>query len=153
MIRMLRFAAVALAFTASSLSAQEAASAPGDTATEDPHAVTAYSIRSGKLMVSSKANPKPTALPDGTYMNEAGVILVFVNGRVTRVQETTDRITEIASMRLNRQRLVILTQSTNALMAVIEVMLPSGTFRAENGNSSVTIVYGRPAAFTITGGT
>ena len=150
MIRMLSFAALLLAFNAGNVSAQESSYALPDTAAaEDPNAVTTYSVRSGKLMVSSKANPKPTTLPDGTYTNQSDLIIVILNGRVTRIQESTDRITEIASMRLNRQRLVVLMPSTNALMAVGEVMLPSGTFRSEDGQSSVTIVYGRPAAFTL----
>ena len=144
--------AILFAVSAGALSAQESAAAQADT-TEDPHAVTAYAVRSGKLMLSSKANPKPTVLPDGTYTNQADLIIAIVNGRVTRVQETTDRITEIASMRLNRNRLVVLTPSTKALMAVNELMLPSGTFTSEDGHSSITIVSGRPTAFTLSGGT
>jgi hypothetical protein len=151
MIKKLRLAAMLLALTASTIYAQEPVTASADTTAVDPNAVTAYSIRSGKLMVSSKANPKPTTLPNGAYTNESDVIIEIVNGRVARIQESTDRITEIASSRLNRQRLVMLTPSTNALMAVGEVILPSGTFKSADGRSSITIVYGRPTAFVLAG--
>ena len=64
MTGILRMGAILFAVSAGALSAQESAAAQADT-TEDPHAVTAYAVRSGKLMLSSKANPKPTVLPDG----------------------------------------------------------------------------------------
>ena len=153
MIPILRLVAVLSVLTASATSAQAPSPAAPDTAATDPDSVTAYSIRSGKLLLSSKANPKPTTLPDGTYTNQSDLILVIVNGKVTRMQESTGQITEIASMQLNRQRLVRLTPSTNALMAVGDLPLPSGTFRTEDGKSSVTIVFGRPTAFTLSGGT
>ena len=153
MIRTLRFAALLLLITASAASAQTESPAPPDTMAGNPDSITGYSLRSGKLMLSSKTHPKPVTLPDGAYTNEADVIIVFLDGRVTRVQESTDRITEIASARLNRNRLVTLTPSTNALMAVSEIILPSGTFTSEDRRSSVTIVFGRPRAFTLAGGT
>jgi hypothetical protein len=150
MVTMLRLIPILAVFTSAAVSAQTPA--PSDSVAEDPNAVTAYSIRSGKLMLSSKAHPKPVALPDGAYTNQSDLIIVIVNGRVTRLQESTDKITEIASMRLNRQRVVTLTPSTNALMAVGEFMLPSGTFKSDDGKSSVTIVIGRPTAFTLPDG-
>lgn len=153
MIRMLGFAAFLLVITASLAAGQTQSPPPSDTLAGNPDSVTAYSLRSGKLMLSSKANPKPVTMPDGAYTNEADVIIVFIDGRVTRVQESTDRITEIASARLNRNRLVTLTPSTNALMAVSEIILPSGTFTSEDRRRSVTIVFGRPTAFTLSGGT
>lgn len=153
MIRTLRFAAFLLVITASLAAGQTQSPPPSDTLAGNLDSVTAYSLRSGKLMLSSKANPKPVTMPDGAYTNEADVIIVFLDGRVTRVQESTDRITEIASARLNRNRLVTLTPSTNALMAVSEIILPSGTFTSEDRRSSVTIVFGRPTAFTLSGGT
>lgn len=152
MTSVFRLAAL-MVFTAAAASAQTPAPASPDTTTEDPDAVTEYSIRSGKLMLSSKANPKPAALPDGTYTNPADLILVILDGRITRVQESTDRITEISSMRLNRQRLIMLTPSTTGLMTVNDFTLPSGTFTSEDGKSSITIVYGRPIAFVLSGGT
>jgi hypothetical protein len=139
-------------FTAATVAAQTAAPALSDTAETHPNAVTAYAIRSGKLMLSSRTNPEPVSLPDGTYKNQSDLIVVIMNGRVTRIQETTDRITEISSMRLNRQKLVTLMPSTNALMAVNELLLPSGTFTSEDGKTSFTIVFGRPTAFTLSGG-
>ena len=152
MIRTLLFALGLLVITSSASAAQTEASALPDTAAANRDSVIAYSIKSGKLMLSSKANPKPVSLPDGAYTNEADVIIVFVNGRVTRVQESTDKITEIESARLNKNKLVTLTPSTNALMAVSEIILPSGTFTSEDRRTSVTIVFGRPTAFTLPGG-
>lgn len=152
MIRTPLFSVALLVMTAGAATAQTESPAPPDTATANRDSVTAYSIKSGRLMLSSKANPKPVALPDGAYTNEADVIIVFVNGRVTRVQESTDKITEIESARLNKNKLVTLTPSTNALMAVSELILPSGTFTSEDRRNSVTIVFGRPTAFTLSGG-
>lgn len=153
MIMMLRLVALLFVFTASATYAQAPSVAPPDTVAVDPDSVTTYSLRSGKLMLSSKTNPKPVTLPDGTYTNQSELILVFANGRVTRMQESTGQITEIASMHLNRQRLVRLTPATNALMAVSDLPLPSGTFTSADGRSSVTIVFGRPTAFTLAAGT
>lgn len=153
MVRMLRTIAVLSVLGPGTAAAQTPSASLEDSAVQDSNAVSAYNIRSGKLMLSSKANPKPIALPDGTYANQSGVILVFMDGRVARVQESTDEITEIESMRLNNQRLVRLMPSTNALMAVTEFSLPSGTFTSEDGRNSVTIVFGRPTAFMISGGT
>ena len=103
-------------------------------------------------MLSSIAFPKRIALPDGVYTNQSDVTIAILDGKVTRIRESTGEITEIASMRLNRDRLVKLMPATNALMAVTEVTLPSGTFKSEDGHNSVTIVYGRPTSFTIAGG-
>lgn len=154
MIRLLRLVAIFLGLTASAVSAQTPAPASPDTTAEDANVVTAYSVRSGKLMLSSKANPKPTTLPDGAYTNQSELTIVIVDGRITRLQEGTERITEIGSMRLSRQRLVTLTESTSALMvSATERTLPSGTFKSEDGRSSVKIVFGRPTEFTISGGT
>ena len=149
---MLRSAALSFVFIAGAASAEAQAPASTDTAVSEPNAVTAYAIKSGKLMLSSKANPKPTPLPDGTYTNQSDLILVILDGRVTRVQESTDRIIEIASMRLNREKLVKLMPSTNALMAVSDMTLPSGTFKSADGASSITVVFGRPTEFTLPGG-
>jgi hypothetical protein len=148
MISILRLAATLSLFTAGTISAQEPTPAQ-DTAAADPDAVTAYAVHSGRLVLSSRANPKRAPIPDGTYKNQADMIIVILDGRVTRIQESTDRITEIASMRLNRQKLVTLMPSTNALMAVNELILPSGTFTSDDGRTSFTIVFGRPTAFRL----
>lgn len=151
MVPTFRLVATLLAFTASAVSAQTPSPASPDTTVQDPNAVTAFAVRSGKLMLSSAANPKPTTLPDGAYTNDSELIIVFVDGRVTRVQESTDKITEIGSMRVSRQQRVTLTPSTSALMAVTEFTLPSGLFKSADGRSTVTIVNGKPIAFTLGG--
>ncbi|MEO8577011.1 MAG: hypothetical protein ABI556_09935 [Gemmatimonadales bacterium] len=152
MTPVLRLVAILWLFTATAVSAQgQSLMSSSDTTAKDLDAVTAYSIRSGKLMLSSKANTKPVALPDGVYTNQSDLTIALLDGRVTRMKESTGQITEIASMRLNKDRLVKLTPATNALMAVTDVTLPSGTFKSEDGLSSVTVVYGRPTAFTIPG--
>ena len=152
MTPMFRLVAILLVFIASGVSAQTLEPASPDTTSGDPNTVTAYSVRSGKLMLSSRANPKPVTLPDGAYTNQSELTIVFLNGRITRMQEGTDKITEIAAMRLNRDRIVRLTPSTNALMMVNDFTLPSGTFKSEDGLTSVKIVFGRPTAFTLSGG-
>jgi hypothetical protein len=153
MLRMLRRAAILASVTASAISAQT--SSPADvsgTTMQDSatlNAVTEFSVRSGKLALSSAANPGPVYMPDGTYTNQADLIIVIFNGHITRVQESSGGITEISSIRLNRQRVIRLTPSTNALMAVSDMPLPSGTFKSADGQASFTIVYGRPTAFTL----
>jgi hypothetical protein len=111
--------------------------------------VTAFSVKSGKIALSSAANQGPAYLPDGTYTNENNTIIVILDGRIARLQTSSDAITEIALVRVNRQRVIMLTPSTNALMEVKDITLPSGTFRSEDGASSVTVVAGRPTAFTL----
>jgi hypothetical protein len=123
-----------------------------DPAALDPatkNVVTKFSVRSGKIALSSAANPGPVYMPDGTYTNESGTIIVILNGSITRLQQSTDEIVEIASLRLNRQDMIRLTPSTNALMAVTDMPLPSGTYKAEDGRASVTFLSGRPTAFTL----
>lgn len=150
MISMLRLVALLTVFGASSAYAQEAAPASSDTtAVANPNGVTAYVIKSGRLMLSSKANPKPAWMPDGPYTNQDNLIIVFINGSVTRVVRSTGEAIEIGSMRINRQQRVTLTPFTNALMAVSDLPLPSGTFKSEDGRSSVTIILGRPTEFTL----
>ena len=149
MIRVLRLAIAPLMLSASAVAGQTPSP---DAAKADSNAVTEYSIRSGKLMLSSLAAPKPVALPDGVYTNQSDLTIAILGGKVTRIRESTGEITEIASMRLNRDRLVRLMPATNALMAVTEVPLPSGTFKSEDGRNSVTIVFGRPTAFRLSPG-
>lgn len=146
---MLRLVAVLAVFAARALSAQEAAPASSDTAVANPNVVTAYAIKSGRLVVSSKANPKPTRMPDAAYTNQEGLVIVFLDGTVTRVQRSTGEITQIDAMRLNRQQRITLMPSTNALMAVSDIPLPSGTFTSEDGRSYVTFILGRPTEFTL----
>ncbi len=147
---MLRLVALLAVFGASTAYAQDTAPPSSDTtATVNPNAVTAYVIKSGKLMLSSKANPKPVRVPDGTYTNQDNSIIVFIDGSITRVMRSTGEITEIASMRLNREQRIRLTPSTNALMSVSDMPLPSGTFTSQDGRSSVTFILGRPMEFTL----
>ncbi|MEO5590776.1 MAG: hypothetical protein ABIS03_14440 [Gemmatimonadaceae bacterium] len=146
---MLRLVAVLAVCGASALSAQQSAPAYSDTAEVNPDIVTAYAIKSGRLVLSSKANPTPTRMPDAAYTNQDGLVIVFLDGSVTRVQRSTGEITEIDAMRLNRQQRITLLPSTNALMAVSDMALPSGTFRSEDGRSVVTFILGRPTEFSL----
>ena len=152
MLRMLRRAFIFATITASAAAAQTPSPVPApDTTTKDPstqNVVTGFSIRSGKLAVSSAANPGPVFLPDGTYANAANTIIVVVDGLITRIQESWGGIIEVASIRLNRQRGVRLIPSTNALMTVSDLPLPSGRFKTEDGKNSFTIVAGRPTEFS-----
>ncbi len=113
--------------------------------------VTAFSVKSGKLVLSSAANPGKSYLPDGTYSTDDGAVLVIVEGRITRLQRSGGEIVEISNVRLTRLGLVALTPSTNALMAVSDFNLPSGTYKSDDGVSSLSVVAGRPTAFTIPG--
>jgi hypothetical protein len=152
MIRIVALAIVLSAITAADVSAQTPSPAPVTDSAADPalrNAVTTYAMRSGKLALSSAANPGPVFLPDGTYTSEAGTIVVIVDGIINRVQRGTGEITEISNVRLNRQKLITLTPSTNALMAVSDFTLPSGTYKSEDGLSSLTVVVGRPTEFTL----
>jgi len=113
--------------------------------------VTDYSVKSGKLVLSSVANPGKVHLPDGTFTNEAGAILVILGGKIARVQGSEGDLTEISAVRMNRFQRIMLTPSTNALNTVTEIPLPSGEFRSEDGAATVTIVSGRPIRFTLAG--
>lgn len=147
---MLRFVAALALFGTSAISAQEQAPASSDiAAAANPNAVTTYVMKSGKLMMSSKTNPKPAPMPDGTYTNQDNLIIVLLDGSVTRVVRSTGETIEVASMRINRQQSIRLTPSTNALMAVSDMPMPSGIFKSADGLSSVTIVLGRPMEFTV----
>lgn len=151
MIRMLQLACVSVVVGASAAYAQ----APSPAAAADQpdssaqNAVTTYSVKSGKIALSSTANPKAAFLPDGTYTNESGTIIVILDGVIVRIQRDSGEITEISSVRVNRDRVIMLTPSTNALMQVADIRLPSGTFKSEDGRSSITVVVGRPTAFTL----
>ena len=149
MVRLVRLVIILAGITASGVSAQSpAAAAAPDSTIPDPNSVKAFAIRSGKLTLSSASSPRPVNVPDGAYANQAEVTLVFVGGRITSLQESTGGITEISSIRLQRQRGITLMPSTNALMAVGEFQLPSGTFKSEDGVRWFTIVMGRPTAFS-----
>lgn len=153
MIPQIRIAALIAAISASAISAQTPAPVPAsDSTTTDSVArsvVTSYSVRSNKLVLSSIANPGPTYLPDGTYKNQADLIIVILEGHIARIQSASGAITEIESIRLNRKRAVALIPSTNALAAVSEITLPSGIFTSADGNATFTVIQGRPAAFTV----
>ena len=151
MIRMLQLACVCVMLGASAAYAQApspaaAADAP-DSSTQN--VVTTFSVKSGKITLSSAANPKAAFLPDGTYTNESGTIIVILDGVIVRIQRDSGEATEISSVRMNRDRVIMLTPSTNALMQVTDIRLPSGTFKSEDGRSSITVVVGRPTAFKL----
>jgi len=149
---MLRRIALLTALSATAVSAQTPGSAQDSAGPGSPTTVTSFSIKSGKLLLASAGNPKGVTLPDGTYTNESQTILVIINGSITRVQQSTGEIVEIASARVTRQNQIRLTPSTNALMAVSEMPMPSGTFTSDDGHSSFTILLGRPTAFTLASG-
>lgn len=151
MIPILRLCGVCVVAAASAAYAQEPlpAAAPAMLDSSTRNVVTAFSVRSGKIALSSAANPGPAYLPDGTYTNENNTIIVILDGRIARIQTSSGAITEISSVRVNRLHGILLTPSTNALMAVSDITLPSGTFKSEDGASSVTVVAGRPNAFTL----
>lgn len=114
--------------------------------------VTSFSVKSGKLVLSSAANPGKSNLPDGTYTSDDASIMVIVDGRITRFQRGSGEIVEIQNVRVTRLGLISLTPSTNALMAVSDFNLPSGTYKSEDGRSSLTVVVGRPTMFIIPAG-
>lgn len=147
-IKAIFLAAIVSIVAASGASAQDSTSV--DAAMKN--VVTTFSVKSGKLVLSSAANPGKSHLPDGTYTSEDGSIMVIVDGRITRFQRGSGEIVEIANVRLTRLGLVALTPSTNALMAVSDFNLPSGTYKSEDGLSSLSVVAGRPTLFTLPGG-
>jgi hypothetical protein len=111
--------------------------------------VTEYSVKSGKLVLASAANPIPVYLPDGTYTNEAGESFVISDARIVRFLDAAGQSTDIANTRKNRFGLITLTPSTNALMAVSEMKLPSGNFTSDDGLVTFRSVLGRPTSFRI----
>jgi hypothetical protein len=126
------------------------AQAPTVVEPPDSSAVTSFSIKSGKIVLSSLKNPGKDYLPDGTYTNEGGTIIVILDGKIVRLQRGDPaEITEIASVRLNPRHGIQLTPNTNALMAVSEITLPTGTYTSEDGASSMRVVSGTPRMFTI----
>ena len=132
----------------SAVHAQGPSAAPDTTDPAMRNIVNIYAMKSGRLMLSSTANPGPVTFPDGTYTNESGTIIVFLDGSITRLQRG-ERITEVSNMRLNRQKLLILTPSTNALMTVSDITLPSGIYKSPDESTWLKIVVGRPAEFVI----
>lgn len=151
MIPILRLACACMIVSASAAYAQTSspAAAADIAGSSIQNVVTTFSVRSGKIALSSAAHPEPAYLPDGTYTNESNTIIVILNGVIARIQTSSGEITEIASVRMNRQRVIVLTPSTNALMQVTDIKLPSGTFKSEDERSSITVLAGRPTAFTL----
>ena len=141
MKRMIGLGATCLMVALNATNAQTPA--PADTA---PNAVTAVSIKSGKLALSSAANPGPVFLPDGAYTNESNTTIVFLDGRILRVEHGSGTVDQVGSVRIQRDR-VMLTPSVRALMAVSPFALPSGTFRNQEGNSWFKVVSGKPTEF------
>ena len=150
MITMIRVACVCAVVSASTAYAQETAPAAAEAVDSAAlNAVTTYSMKSGKIALSSVANPKPSFLPDGTYTNESGVVIVILEGVITKLERDQGEATEIASVHLGRDRVIMLVPGTNALMQVSEMRLPSGTFRSADGLSSMKVLSGHPVSFTI----
>ena len=151
MISLYRLAFVFCAVSIGSAASAQASSTPApDSTSSDPagNVVTKYLIRSGKLVLSSAASPGQTVVPDGTYTSDEGTLIVILEGRINRIQRGSGEIIDVASSRVNRQRVIMVTPSTNALMAVSEIALPSGMFKSEDGRNEFTILLGRPTAFS-----
>ncbi|HXV15650.1 MAG TPA: hypothetical protein VD758_02660 [Gemmatimonadaceae bacterium] len=153
MFATLRRAAFIAAITATAVSAQSQSSAAvPDSTVQDSAALNAvkdFSIRSGKLVLSSAANPGPVHLPDGTYSDESNTAIVIRDGKIARIQQASGDLIEVSVVRLNRRGVITVTPYTNALMAVSDMPLPTGTFKSDDGVSSIRIVLGRPTAFTL----
>jgi hypothetical protein len=150
----IRTALLALVVAAGAASAQTSAPAspPEPTLVDSAtlYNVTEYSVKSGKLLLASNANPIPVYLPDGTYTNEAGENFVISDGKIVRIMDAAGQTTDITNTRKNRFGLITLTPNTNALMAVSEMKLPSGNFTSDDGLVTFRSVLGRPTSFRIT---
>ena len=140
----IRGIAAALFMFAASMGAQT----PEAVDSTRPNDVTAMSIKSGRLALSSTANPGPVYLPDGAYKNGSGTVLVLLDGRIIRIEYGAGRVSPVASTRIQRRQ-VMLTPPVTALMSVSPFPLPSGTFTSEDGGSVITVMSGRPTEFTI----
>ncbi|HUQ48957.1 MAG TPA: hypothetical protein VM053_12055 [Gemmatimonadaceae bacterium] len=153
MIRTLLLTFGCLVCGANAVSAQALAPAAPPEAVDStaPIPVTSYAVKSGKIALSSAMSPKPVFLPDGTYTNDGGTVIVIVDGVIVRLERDGGEATFIESVRTNRDKQIMLTPSTNALMQVTDMRLPSGTFRAADGKSSFSVVMGRPTAFNLPG--
>jgi hypothetical protein len=143
MIRIPGIAAACLMVAVSTLPAQTPASADSIGA----HEVGALSIKSGKLALSSAANPGPVFLPDGVYTNESNTVIVVLDGRITGVEYESGKHVRVASLHMQRDR-VMLTPTVTALMSVSPFPLPSGKFTSQDG-VTLTVVSGRPTEFTL----
>lgn len=150
---LIRIALLSSVFAASVARAQTSASAsPPEPSTVDSatlHNVTEYSVKSGKLVLASAANPIPVYLPDGTYTSEAGENFVISDGKVVRIMDAAGQVTDITNTRKNRFGFIVLTPNTNALMTVSDVKLPSGNFTSDDGLVTFRSVLGRPTSFKI----
>jgi|SRR5689334_4100903 hypothetical protein len=146
---MIRFIAAACVVVAFALPAQAQETEVAQATITDADTVTAFAIKSGRLALTSTAHPGANYLPDGPYTNEGGTKIVFVDGSLVRVERTSGSITDIMTMRTNRQKMVILTPATNALMQVADMNLPSGTFRSEDGRTLISVMSGKPVAFVL----
>ena len=144
MIRMPGLAATCIVVAMNASGAQTPA--PADSLR--PNEVTAVSIKSGKLALSSSANPGPVFLADGAYKNESNTIIVIVDGRVIRVEYGSGTVSRVASMRVQNER-VMLTPPVIALMSVSPFPLPSGTFTSHDGGHWFKVMSGRPTEFSI----
>ena len=144
MLRMLGLGAAGLLVVVNATHAQVPASAD----TMPPDGVTAVSVKSGRLALSSAANPGPVFLPDGAYTNESNTTLVILDGRIMRVEYGSGTVAQVGSIRMQKDK-VMLTPSVRALVSVSPFVLPSGTFRTQDGSSWFRVESGRPVEFTI----
>lgn len=143
MMRLFALAAATVVVVAHTSGAQ----APAPIDSTGPQEVTAVSVKSGRLALSSAARPGPVFLPDGAYSNESNTVIVVLSGRIIRVEYGSDAVRQVASTRLQRQQ-VMLTPPVSALMSVSPFVLPSGTFRSQDGANSFKVMSGRPVEFT-----
>ena len=149
LIRIALFASMISATAASAQSSAPASTPEPAVDSATLYNVTEYSVKTGRLVLASAANPIPVFLPDGTYTNEAGENFVISDGKVVRIIDGAGQATDIAHTRKNRFGLITLTPSTNALMTVSDVKLPSGNFTSDDGLVTFRSVLGRPTSFRI----
>lgn len=144
MIRTLGLATACLIIAVNATESQESAP-PSDTLS---HEVTDVSIKSGKLALSSAANPGSVFLADGAYKNDSDTFIIVVDGRIIRIEYGTGTVSQVATIRLQRDDRVMLTPPVTALMQVTPFPLPSGTFRSQHG-ALLKVSSGRPVEFTL----
>lgn len=149
MIRILQLALASVLIGATAAQAQSPASSPEPVDSAAPIAVTTFAVKSGKIALSSASNPKPVFLPDGTYKNESGTVIAIVDGVIAKIERDGGEATFIETVRMNRDRQILLTPSTTALMQVADIRLPSGTYTSVEGQASFSVVMGRPTSFTV----
>lgn len=143
---MIRIPGITAAFVMLAVSVLPAQT-PASAESTGPNEVTAVSIKSGKLALSSAANPGPVFLTDGVYTDEGNAVIVVLDGRISRVEYASGKLIQVASIHRQRERIMLVPQ-VSALMSVSPFPLPSGRFTSDNG-VTLTVVAGRPTEFTL----